>query len=192
MTNGPAETELVASDELLVAHARGGSQRAFTALVTRYERRLYAYLSRMLGDPADAEDAFQETFVRVFRSISRFRTGSAFRPWLYCIATNVCKDALRRRARFRSVNVTDNKKVVELQSANAAGPGSQAQAAEVRERLEAAVARLPEKQRAVFLMARYQDMPYREIARALRIPPGTVKSRMNAAVNSLLLALEES
>lgn len=187
------------SDEQLAALARDGSEAAFAALMRRYEAPIYGYLGRMLRNKADADDAFQDTFLKVYANLDRFRASGRFRPWLYRIATNCCLDLLRRRKRRRTVSLdapgpSDGPGAPALSdvlASHAPGPGEQADAAETGERLARAVARLRPKHRAVFVMAKYDHLAYDEIARALRVPVGTVKSRMNKAVNQVMRELEE-
>jgi len=185
-------------DTVLVSQAKLGDSGAFAVLVRRYERPLYAYARRMLGSAEEAEDAFQETFLRVHLHLDRFRDGAPFRPWLYQIATNVCRD--RRRWWRRRPQVSLDAPVgdaagatyADAMAGSEAGPDARACEAELAARLEEALADLPLKQRAVFLMARYDGMSYEEIGKALGIPVGTVKSRMNTAVRRLLAAIEET
>ncbi len=185
-------------DAVLVGRARSGDAGAFAALVRRYERPLYAYAKRMLHSADEAEDVFQETFLRVHLNLDRFRDGAPFRPWVYQIATNLCRDRLRwwRRRPVVSLDAPraasdDGGTMAETVASTDAGPDQRAREAELSARLEKAVADLPVKQRSVFLMARYDGLPYEEIASALGIPLGTVKSRMNSAVQRLLAAVEE-
>jgi len=186
------------SDEALIAQSRRGDAQAFSQLMRRYERPLFNYLRRMLDNGAEAEDMFKETFLRVHTHLDRFREGAPFRPWLYQIATNLCRDRLRYWRRRPQVSLdapsnaaSDARALADHLPAREADPEAAASAAETAVRLEAAVARLSAKHRAVFLMARYEGLPYDEIAKALRVPVGTVKSRMNTAVKELLAALKE-
>lgn len=186
------------SDEALIAQSRRGDAQAFAQLMRRYERPLFNYLARMLGNGAEAEDMFQETFLRVHTHLDRFREGAPFRPWVYRIATNLCRDRLRYWRRRPQVSLDaassatpDAPALADRLPAREADPEAAASAAETAARLEAAVAGLSAKHRAVFLMARYEGLPYAEIANALRVPVGTVKSRMNTAVKELLAALKE-
>ena len=183
-----------------MAAARAGHAGAFDELVRRYERPLFAYLRRFLGSAEDAEEAFQETFLRVFRHMDRFRASLPFRPWLYRIATNAARDRLRYRRRRRMVSLdaavraTDDgasRPLGDCIAASGPDPDAGARLDEAQRRLEGAVAALPEKQRAVFLMARYDEMAYEDIARALRVPVGTVKSRMNRASRFLLEQMKD-
>lgn len=173
-------------------------EAAFERLVGRYEHRLFNYARRILGNASDAEDVFQETFLRVYAHRKRFRRGAPFRPWVYRIATNLCKDVLRKRKRRRVVSLDtpstrddDSAGLGERMASSAPDPAVAAQGAETAARLARAVEALPLKQRTVFVMARYDNLPYAEIAKALKIPLGTVKSRMNTAVNTLMNALRE-
>src|SRR5262245_14111763 len=86
------------SDEELLARIRAGRGEALAALIERYRRPLFGYLCRMLGDEAEADDVFQETFLRVVKNVERFETGRPVRPWLYAIAGNLVKNVYRSRA----------------------------------------------------------------------------------------------
>jgi len=179
------------ADEGLMAMAQRGDGPAFERLVKRYEHRLFNYIRRMVGSSADAEDLFQETFLRVYRHRNRFRTSARFRPWVYRIATNLCRDHLRYRRRrpALSLNAPAGDAGTALADTVAApnpGPEEYARERELAAHIEAAIGRLSLKHRSVFVMARYEGMAYGDIARALRIPVGTVKSRMNHAVAQVL------
>lgn len=186
------------SDEELMARASRGDADAFAALVRRYEKPLYGYVRRMLGNGVDAEDVFQDTFLRVHQHAGRYRHGAPFRPWLYKIATNLCRDRLRKRRRHPQVSLdrpagfdADRPSPLDRVEDGCAGPDQTARKAEATVRLQEALGELPEKQRAVFLMARYDEMSYDEIARSLQVPVGTVKSRMNKAVHFLMQAVQD-
>ncbi len=185
------------SDEQLVSLARQGEPAAFEVLVRRYETRLFNYLRRMCGDAGDAEDLFQETFLRIYTNLDRYQPYRPFRPWAYRIATNACKDLLRKRARrprpLRTKPGDDDARDATGQIPDrAANPRDSAQQTETAAKLADALQHLPAKHRAVFLMARYGDMRYDEVAQALGIPVGTVKSRMNKAVSYLMSVLQEN
>lgn len=178
--------------------ASRGDADAFAILVRRYEKPLYGYLRRMLGNGADAEDVFQDTFLRVHQHAGRYRRGAPFRPWVYKIATNLCRDRLRKRRRHPQLSLdrpagsdADRPPPLDRVEDRRSGPEQVARKAEATVRLQEALAELPEKHRAVFLMARYDDMPYDEIARSLQVPVGTVKSRMNKAVHFLMQAVQD-
>ena len=176
-----------------------GNTNVFEVLVKRYEIPLFNYIRRMVGSASDAEDLFQETFLRVYTHLDSFRVTARFRPWVYKIATNLCKDHLKYRRRHPKVSLDaalgseeGSETALDRIEAPIANPSELASAAETAELLEAAVEKLSAKHRPVFLMARYEGMPYDEIARTLGIPVGTVKSRMNKAVQFLLSELQEA
>jgi len=185
----PAET-----DEHLLGRLRAGDRSVFGTLVRRYERELYGYLRRYVGDDDLADDVFQNTFVAVFRKIGQYEPGRAARPWLYAIATNQAIDAMRKRSR-QGDRVSDARtapdeegeprSLFELAAAPGPDPRELADRAEQAERVRAAVAKLPELLRQVVVLAYFQGMKYKDIADVLGIPVGTVKSRLHAATTKL-------
>ncbi len=182
------------SDEDLLIRFCGGQPEAFGILVRRYERELYGYLRRYLGDGSLAEDVFQNTFLQLYLKSGQYEPGRPVRPWLYTIATNQAIDALRRTGRHQAVSLDVEREsagegeaqaLVELLENRDPGPLEQAHGQERRERIRASVEQLPEFLRQVLVMAYYQGLKYREIADALGIPVGTVKSRLHAALVKL-------
>jgi RNA polymerase sigma-70 factor (ECF subfamily) len=182
------------TDEQLLARLRDGDRGVFGPLVRRYERELYGYLRRYLGDDDLADDVFQNTFVAVFRKIGQYEPGRPARPWLYAIATNQAIDALRkknRRADRRADLLTapdddgEPRPLFELVPSADPAPPDHADRAEQRELVRAAVDRLPDLLKQVLLLAYFQGMKYRDIADVLDIPVGTVKSRLHAALVKL-------
>jgi RNA polymerase sigma-70 factor (ECF subfamily) len=182
------------SDEDLLARFQKGQTEAFGVLVARYERELYGYLRRYLGDGTLAEDVFQNTFMQLCVKVSQYEPGRPVKPWLYTIATNQAIDALRRQSRHQAVSLdryhedTGNGEVrtlMESLESRTEGPQDLAEGQERRERIRASVDRLPDFLRQVLLLAYYQGLKYREIADILDIPVGTVKSRLHAALVKL-------
>ena len=186
-------------EDLLLEYRSVGDRRAFDELVHRYERELYNYLRRYLGDAEMAEDAFQGTFLQVHLKCDRFEPGRRVRPWLYTVATNQAIDAQRRDRRHRMVSL-DRRCVgkgendsagslVELLDGEHASPAEQVESAEQAREVRRAVEQLPESLREVLLLVYYQGLKYREAADVLSIPVGTVKSRLHAAIRRLNQAL---
>ncbi|AWM42479.1 RNA polymerase subunit sigma-70 [Gemmata obscuriglobus] len=182
------------SDEQLLARLRAGERDCFGVLVRRYERELFGYLRRYLGDDDLADDVFQNTFVQVYTKLGQYEPDRPVRPWLYAIATNQAIDALRRRNRRADqradvVTTADEdgqpRPLFELLPAAGDEPPAAADRAEQRELVRAAVDRLPELLRQVVLLAYFQGLKYRDVADALGIPVGTVKSRLHAALAKL-------
>jgi RNA polymerase sigma-70 factor (ECF subfamily) len=188
-----AKENPVTDEELLVEYRQTGNRELYAQLVYRYERELFNYLRRYLGNAEMAEDAFQGAFLQVHLKCEQFQEGRRFRPWLYTIATNQAIDARRRNKRHRMVSLDtpreqdheDVGRLINLLESNDQGPMDSAVQAErekiVRRTLEA----LPENMHAVIQLVYYQGMKYREAAEVLDIPVGTVKSRLHAAVAKL-------
>jgi RNA polymerase sigma-70 factor (ECF subfamily) len=182
------------SDEELLLQFCKGRKDAFGTLLRRYERELYGYLRRYLGDATLAEDVFQNTFLQLYVKSSQYEPGRPVRPWLYTIATNQAIDALRRNGRHQAVSLDQGREelpdgdihsLMETLQSREVGPLETADGEERRERIRASVERLPDFLRQVLVLAYYQGLKYREIADILGIPVGTVKSRLHAALNKL-------
>jgi RNA polymerase sigma-70 factor (ECF subfamily) len=182
------------TDEELLARFRRGQREAFGALVRRYERELYGYLRRYLGDGDLADDVFQNTFLQLYTKIGKYEAGRPVRPWLYTIATHQAIDALRRQGRHQALSLDQQREeladgevstLVALLESRGLGPLDQAQGEERRQFVRASVDRLPDFLRQVVILAYYQGLKYREIAGVLDIPVGTVKSRLHAAMVKL-------
>jgi RNA polymerase sigma factor (sigma-70 family) len=173
------------TDGELVARAQRGDRDAFAALVRRHEAMAVRVASVVCGS-SGAEDAAQEGFVRAYRSLHRFDTRRPFRPWLARIVANAAKNRVRGEQRY-----------VQLASREP-GPGitpdvaaESAIAAERREVLAEALGRLPERDRLVLGYRWFEDMTEREIADALGVRPGTVKSRLARAMARLRTELAD-
>jgi RNA polymerase sigma-70 factor, ECF subfamily len=181
-------------EELLARYCQGGDHHAFASLVHRYERELYSYLRRYLGDAAMAEDAFQATFLQVHLKCDQFEEGRKFRPWLYTIATNQAIDAQRRNKRHRLVsldrrnsheNADDLGTLIELLVSKETGPVAQLEADERQAWVRKTVNELPEQLLNAVNLIYYQGLKYREAAEILDVPVGTVKSRLHTAILKL-------
>jgi RNA polymerase sigma-70 factor (ECF subfamily) len=182
------------TDEDLLARFRKGQTEAFGLLVGRYERELYGYLRRYLGDGNLAEDVFQNTFLQLVVKIKQYEPGRPVRPWLYTIATNQAIDALRRQGRHQALSLNqyweeagngETHSLMDTLETQAPGPSDLAEGQEMQERVRASVEQLPDFLRQVLILAYYQGLKYREIADILGIPVGTVKSRLHAALVKL-------
>ena len=183
------------TDEQLIAAYRDRHDRAaFEELVHRYERELYSYLRRYLGDPVLAEDAFQGTFLQVHLKCDQYDPQRKFRPWLYTIATNHAIDVQRRNKRHRMLSLDQRQRqgddddvgaLIDLLEARQDAPANRMESGERRSWIENAVARLPEQLRTAVNLIYYQGLKYREAADVLSIPVGTVKSRLHTAILKL-------
>jgi RNA polymerase sigma-70 factor (ECF subfamily) len=182
------------SDEVLLARFIEGQAEAFGLLVRRYERELYGYLRRYLGDDTLAEDVFQNTFLQVYQKCGQYELGRPFRPWLYTIATHQAIDAMRRAGRRQAVSLDQNREIdgegelhtlLDLMQAKDTDPFEHLQGQERRDRVRASIEQLPEHLKSTVLLAYYQGLKYREVAEVLGIPVGTVKSRLHLALHKL-------
>jgi len=189
------------SDEELLDRFCRGQTETFGVLVRRYERELFGYLRRYLGDSSLAEDVFQNTFLQLYLKSGQYETGRPVRPWLYTIATHQAIDALRRNARHHVLSLEQSREdsadgemrsLLDTLESRGPAPMDNLSAQERKERVRAGVDRLPDFLRDVVLLAYYQGLKYREIADILAIPVGTVKSRLHAALNKLQEAWSES
>jgi len=168
----------------LIRAAQRGNLDAFNELVLTYQHRIYNLAYRILGDPAAAEDATQETFIAAYRKIGSFRGGS-FISWLLRIVANRCYDELRRQKRRPSVPLEEID--VGEEEANPVlinggeSPEEHAERAELTRFLQAAISTLPPDQRVVLVLSDVEGLSYAEIAETVGVPVGTVKSRLARA-----------
>lgn len=172
------------SDEELVAALREGELAAFDRLYARYERRLYGYIRRIVGEAASADDLFQDVFLKVLRDRSYDPGRGRFSPWLFAVARNACLAAQRRE---RTRDALREQAGEQLQPA--AG-GLEAQVGEAA-RVQAAMAALPEPQRQLILLKQLGELSYREIAGLMGVAEGTIKSRLHAATQAFRRLLTE-
>ena len=166
------------SDEQLVDAARSGDAAAMDALLRRHYDRVHAVCRRIAGSTRDADDAAQEAMIRVVRNLDKFDGRSAFGTWVYRIATNTALDELRRRKRRPQLHVVGDDD--DDGPREAADPLADRQVDAVADRMaiDDALADLPEEFRAPVVMRDVGDLDYAEIASALDVPIGTVKSRI--------------
>jgi RNA polymerase sigma-70 factor (ECF subfamily) len=167
----------------LVRELALGRPEAFERLVARYERPLMGFIGATVGDAAAAEDIFQETFVRVIRSIGDYRPQAGLATWIFTIARNLALDHLRRRKRRREVPLN----VIPMPRP---GPEAALQAAERSDKLRDAMARLAPKKREVLALRFFANMGYEEMAGLLGAPEGTLKFRVHEALRELSASLK--
>lgn len=168
-------------EQLWLSRAQKGDVSSFNALVLAYQRRVYNLAYRALGNPQDAADVTQDAFLSAYRAINSFRGGS-FRAWLLRIATNACYDRLRRHRRQPAESLEDL--LASLGDAAPVsdpdpGPEPAALGAETVAQVQAGLLTLPEEQRMVVVLSDVQGLVYEEIAEALGLSLGTVKSRLS-------------
>jgi RNA polymerase sigma-70 factor (ECF subfamily) len=183
-----------------MARVLRGDERAFSLLVARYERPLFALFARLLDDRQWAEDLCQDTFLRIYQRAEEYDPTRPFSTWLYTIATRLGIDALRRRkkaaALFTSLDDQSRGKeggqpLGETLSGSERDPGIELEKKEAEMRVRKALATIPPEARLVLILRHYQELSYQEISTVLDCPMGTVKSRLHYAVHSLRAALQK-
>lgn len=191
MPEPPADQPLAElSDEQLIELYQRGRSEVFPTLIERYQRELFNFLARFCGNRALAEDAFQETFLQVHLSAETFDPERRFKPWLFTIAANKARDLMRKKARRPAAALDarvggdedDGRRFGDLLQADLPLPDTSLDQAELAERVERIVSRMPEHLREILLLAYFQQLAYNDIADVLGIPLGTVKSRLHTAV----------
>jgi RNA polymerase sigma-70 factor, ECF subfamily len=178
------------TDEQLIAAYQQGDRDSFQQLVGRYERELFHFLVRFLGDRAAAEDVFQETFLQIHQSAPSFDIHRRFRPWLFTIAANKARDLIRSNSRRpanplqASVNSgdDDSAEFIDLMKSSDEMPDAPLMQKELRQKVQLTVTSMPEHLREILLLSYFHQFPYKQISDILDIPLGTVKSRLHSAV----------
>lgn len=183
------------SDGDLVGRFLEGDISAFENLVKRYEGPLTHFLLRYVRDTLTAEEIFQETFVRVYRKAASFQRDKHFRTWLYTIALNLARTAIRKKRKGEvsldaDFGGDDDAALGDRIAADVHGPEDLAAGSELKREIERAVASLSEKHREVFILYQYDGCAYEEISKITRRPVGTVKSQMHYAIKELRRKLE--
>ncbi len=193
MNSGPRRIPILDPGEeaALVRSAQGGDQAAFTRIVRAYQRLIYGIAYGLTRNAADADDLAQETFVRAYQALGRFRPGEPLRPWLARIATNLAF-SLHRRRRRRPETALEPLVEAGAQYGADDDPAEHVARSERDRRVQAAFERLSPEHQAVLALRAVQDLSYQEIAGVLRVPPGTVMSRLSRARSELRRLLEES
>ena len=180
-------------DEELMQHYQQGESSALEALVRRHADPLLGFLTRMTGDRAAAEDLFQETFLRVHRKASSFRSGSRFKSWLYAIAAHLAIDRRRRTARAPtlSLDAGEEDRLIDHLPDPTPGPDVLALDADRHQAVRAALEDLAPRQRATLVLAFFEGLSYPEVATAMGCTVGTVKTQVSRALHILAQRLPD-
>jgi len=178
------------TDAELLERYRQGEESAFREIVDRYKNSLYAFLRRFLNHQELVEDVFQETFLQLYTSRDAFDADRPLRPWLFTIAANKAKDALRKGQRHNAVSlgvIADSGEatvddIVNLLQSNKTTPDEEFDRDETARRVHEIISQMPEHLRAILILAYFEQFSYKQMADILSIPIGTVKSRLHTAV----------
>lgn len=178
------------SDMELIKRYAAGEEEAFQELVKQYKDSLYAFLRRFLNQSDMVDDVFQETFMQLYVSRDTFDQSRPLRPWLFTIAANKAKDALRKSQRSNAIPIGTLSESEEMSfdemlnalSSDTVVPYDEAERNETSARVSEVIANMPEGLREILVLAYFNRFSYKQMADILSIPIGTVKSRLHTAV----------
>lgn len=177
------------NERKLVEAAQNGDQRAFGQLIRLHQKKLFRFIASLVGSVDQADDVVQEAFVRAWQNLKSFRTEYDFYPWLSTIARNLAYNELRRQEKTQSLDQMKesgfNPVDTEL------GPLEKMMNGEMQERFYTALWAMPVLYRSVFVLRHFENMDYAQIGSYLKIPPGTVDSRLYRARRYLLDELKD-
>jgi RNA polymerase sigma factor (sigma-70 family) len=170
------------TDNELVEEVRDGKRQAFTELMRRHQQKIYWVARRIVGSHADADDIVQETFIKAFMSLGDFRGDASFSTWIYRIAVNMSLNTLRKNHILTYVRESE---LAQKIFASKESPDDQVRAEQLETLIEQAIAELPDKQRAVFVMRFYDELTYEEIAAVLKTSIGGLKANYHHALKKV-------
>lgn len=170
-------------DKELLARFRepATKERSFTLIIKKYQQKLYWHIRRMVVDHEDANDVLQNMFIKVWNSLENFREDSQLYTWLYRIATNECLTFIEQRKKRTSVSLSD----VESGLSNRLQADKHFDANKLEWKLQVAIQQLPEKQRIVFNLRYYDEMPYEKMSEILETSEGALKASYHHAVKKI-------
>ena len=173
------------TDEVLIERCRQGDEQAFRELVDRYKQLVFAVVARSTADPARVEDLAQDVFLRIHRGLPYFRGEAKLTTWIYRIVLNLLSQESERRRAAREVALDPD-----IAAHEPRAPDRSMSDLELRDRLEKALARLPANYRLLIAGHYLQDVKYEDLAEALDMPIGTVKTHLHRAKKQLRALLE--
>lgn len=178
-----SSTETVDVDAQLVSRAQNGDRMAYDFLMVRYQHRVAGHLQTFVKNPHEVSDLTQETFLKAWQGLSSFRQDSQFYTWIYRIATNTALTYLsRRKAPVLESDLSEaSRSEYDSVSSQQPDPEHAYAVSELQEVIDAAMADLPDDQRETLHLREWQGMSYQDIAEALQVPVGTVRSRIHRA-----------
>jgi RNA polymerase sigma-70 factor (ECF subfamily) len=175
--HGPGGMNETTDEQILSLFREAATKdRGFTLLMDRYNTRIYWHIRRLVVSHEDAQDLLQETFINVYKHLHTFTGDSKLYTWLYRLATNECLRLFRERKRFLASFEEINEKLVDTLHDTCAGNSDQ-----ILVQLQEAILRLPEKQRLVFNLRYYDELPYEEISKILDSSVSTLKTNYHLA-----------
>jgi RNA polymerase sigma factor, sigma-70 family len=178
------------SEKNLLERAKAGDIGAFEQLVEGYQRKIFNIALRMLGNYDDAGDLSQEVLIRIYKSIKNFKEQSSFSTWIYRITTNVCLDEIRKRKNKKTISLDEDIKVDEGEmkrqiESDGPTPEDIVEQEELKKLVNDAIGMLSQEHKMAIILRDMQGLSYEEISEVLKLPEGTVKSRINRARQAL-------
>ena len=170
-------------DQYLISHFKNEESKhyAFNLLVKKYQQKIYWHIRKMVVDHNDADDLTQEVFVKVWKNLSNFREDAALFTWLYRIATNESLNFLKKKRRRFMLPINDVAKELSKKIDN----DPLIEGSEIERKLQKVLLTLPDRQRLVFNMKYFEDLPYKEIAKILEVTEGSLKASYHIAVKKI-------
>ena len=169
------------SDFLVAFRNPATKEQGFTSLIKKYQERLYWHIRRIVVEHEDANDVLQNVFIRVWNSLEKFREESQLYTWLYRIATNECLNYLEQQKKKSAVSLEDTAEMME----NKVRADTHFDANKLEWKLQLAIQQLPEKQRLVFTLRYYDEMPYEQMSQVLGTSEGALKASYHHAVKKI-------
>ena len=176
-----AEKFLDDKELLLLFKDTATKERAYTQIIKKYQEKLYWHIRRMVVEHEDANDVLQNMFIKVWRGLDNFREDSQLFTWLYRIATNECLTFIEQQKRRSSVSISNE----ESGLSNRLKADKDFDGNKIEWKLQLAMQQLPDKQRAVFNLRYYDEMPYEEMSRVLETSEGALKASYHHAVKKI-------
>lgn len=173
---------MTGAEEKLIKKAIDGDTRSFEELIKSYQLYAYNISLKMMGNEEDAKDTAQDALIKVYKNLNKFKGDSSFSTWLYRIVMNTCKDELRRRKNVISIDekmeVEDGEISLQLESTTY-NPVTEYERNDIKSKMQLAISKLPENNRAVIILRDIHGYSYEEISKIEDIAIGTIKSRIN-------------
>jgi RNA polymerase sigma-70 factor (ECF subfamily) len=172
-------------DQMLISKAKRGDSQAFESLVRKYQKPIYYLCHRMTGAHQSADDLSQDTFIKAYLSLQSFNEGMNFFSWIRRIAVNSALNFLKKRKREKPLGEREMRLSESPDAPRQERPPDQLQKKQMENKFKKALDGLPDDQRVIFVLKVYENQSYEQIARMLKIPHGTVMSRLSRARQKL-------
>lgn len=174
-------------EKQIIEHLKSGDEFIYKYVYDQYSRMVYSVCFRMIGNKEEAEDVTQDVFIKVFNSINTFREDSKLSTWVYQITVNTCLNRLRRKKaiNFLSLNFWEDEKGENEMTAESLTPKEELEKSEIQKIVQDAINTLPAKQKSAIILSRYEELPYKEIAKIMGVSLSSVESLLFRAKENL-------